>query len=209
MILGAKYWNADRALRFHVQTNNPTEEQLRKDELEEGKAPRGWLETCGPTSAVNGSDAVSDIQMSVTTPGGYSPQPEEVLADYFNDPANYEKFDKVRGDLNETVVQGNRIPNLYPLALREVFGVRAEFYLTLTRADVIANILAGRAVMVCLKNPGHYIAAVAYDTDTDEIIYHDSWPARTNTDGYALRMGATEYAANVQDCAVVIYGGKA
>lgn len=201
----AKYAN-DRS-RLHVQTNNPTEEQLRKDELEEGGDVKGWLETCGPTAMVNCLDALG-IDIKITTPGGYFPQPEEVAADYLNDPANYEKFRNIRPDLDFSKVQGNRIPNLYPLAAKEVFGAEAIFYLSRGWDLIVSDLILGYTVQLCLKNPGHYIAAVDFDRATEEIIYHDSWPGRTGTDGFRLRMGRAEYDANVQDAVIVYTGGK-
>jgi hypothetical protein len=200
-------FSTDRA-RLHVQTNNPTEEQLRKDELEEGGEVKGWLETCGPTAMVNCLDALG-VDIAVATPGGYAPQPEEVASDYFNDPANYPKFHKVRDDLGFDKVQGNRIPNLYPHAAKELFATEAIFFLARSWNEIVSDLLAGYAVQLCLKSPGHFIAAVDYDPTSGEIIYHDSWPARTGTDGFRLRMGLAEYEANVQACAIVYTGGKA
>jgi len=202
----AKY-STDRS-RLHIQTNNPTEEQLRKDELEEGGEVKGWLETCGPTAMVNCLDALG-VDIEITTPGGYKPQPEEVAADYFNDPANYAKFRKIRNDLGFDRVQGNRIPNLYPLAAKELFATEALVFLMRSWNEIVADLIAGYADQLCLKEPGHFIAAVDYDPTTGEIIYNDSHPARTGTDGFRLRMGLAEYEANVQACVIVYTGGKA
>lgn len=200
------YWN-DRN-RPHVQTNNPTEEQLRKDELEEGGDVKGWLETCGPTAMVNCLDALG-VDIEIVTPGGFKPQPEEIAADYFNDPRNYGKFSRIRSDLDFSAMPGNRIPNLYPLAAMDVFGARGMFYLARGWDLVVADLILGYTAQLCLKNPGHYIAAVGFDKTTGEIIYHDSWPGRTGTDGFALRMGRDEFARNVQDAVIVYTGGKA
>jgi hypothetical protein len=198
-IAGARFWN-DRS-RFYTQVNNPTEEQLRKAGV------GSWLETCGPTAAVNCLAAVGHT-LDIHCPGPYRPQPEEVLTDYFNDPRNYEALRAERSDVRPDALQGNRVPQYYPLAVREVFGAHARFMFLHSWRAVTEYLAAGWAVQLCLKNPGHYLAAVAYDSAADEIIYHDSWPARVGGDGFARRMKREEYEQNVQNY-VVLYGGSA
>jgi len=197
MIRGAPHW-ADRS-RYYTQTNNPTEEQIRKS------GARSWLETCGPTAAVNCLAALG-CAIDIRCPGPYRPQPEEVLADFFNDPRNYEALQKERTDIAPASLPGNRVPQYYPLAVREVFGVQAGFAWVKDWIALVDYLVTGKAVQFCLKSPGHYLAAVAYDDMTDEIIYHDSWPARVGGDGFACRMALAEYQTNVQPFAV-IYGG--
>jgi hypothetical protein len=196
MIYGAPYWS-DRE-RYYSQTNNPTEEQLRKAQL------KGWLETCGPTAAINCLAAMG-ASLDIVCPGPYRPQPEEVLADYLNDPRNYAKLRAERSDIDPVDIQGNRVPQYYAAAVADVFGYPARFVWT-SRAGVVEFLKAGYAVQICLKSPGHYLAAVAYDDATDEIIYHDSWPARVGGDGFARRMSRAEYEINVKQFAIV-YGG--
>lgn len=165
MIHGLKKWT-DKDTYF-IQTNNPTEEILRK---EDGK---GFLESCGPTTAVNLMAARGDI-VNITCPGIYHPQPEEVLTDYFNDPINYPIFEKVRKDLNIKDFMNNRIPQLYPIALLHVFNVKALFeWENLRRMVWLLDHNIG--LMVCLKNPGHYIGIVAYNGFTKELCYREPW----------------------------------
>lgn len=196
MIHGPRYWN-DRE-RYYTQVNNPTEEQLRKAGVS------GWLETCGPTAAVNCLGALG-ADLTITCPGRYRPQPEEVLADYLNDPANYGALRAARPDVDPSEIQGNRVPQDYPVAVREVFGVRVQYLESLGWLGVVGQIRAGHSVQICLIKPGHYLAAVAWDEVTNELIYHDSWPARVGGDGFCRRMSRDAYEGNVRPY-VIIYG---
>ena len=189
MIVGARYWD-DRE-RYYSQVNNPTEEQLRKH------GTGSWLETCGATAAVTCLAALG-YNLEVICPGAYRPQPEEVLADYLNDPRVYGELLKVRPDWDPKAAPGNRVANYYPYAVMAVFRAQAEYIPAINREGVIGHLLRCHAVQVCLKPPGHYVAAVAYDKATEEIIYHDPWPGRKPSwggDGFGRRMTKTEEAA--------------
>jgi len=194
MIRGARYWN-DRT-RYCVQTNNPTEEQLRKH------GTGSWLETCGPTAAVNCLGALG-VNLAIVTPGGYVPQPEEVLADWFNDPANYQILRAARPDVDPAATPSNRVPQDYPPAVRAVFGAQGEYSESATWAHVAGWLKEGAAVQICLASPGHYLAAVAYGELTDELLYHDSWPARVGGDGFCKRMKSDEYLRSVKNFCIV------
>lgn len=164
MIYGCKHWNDSDC--FYVQTNNPTEEILQKTGVVR------YLETCGPTSAVNCLAAMGH-KVTIDTPGGYQPQPEEILNDFFNDPRNYWELKKERNDINPADYLGNEIAQYYPLAIKRVFGVRCRFVFASWR-DIIENLKEGQACQICFKVPGHFVAAVAFDDETQEIIYNDS-----------------------------------
>jgi hypothetical protein len=168
IMTGLLYWDDEDT--YYSQVNNPTEQILRK---EDGKE---WLETCGPTAAVNIIAAMGRT-VKVTCPGGYEPQPEEVLSDWFHDPANYKRMKNLRDGVDPGVWMGNEIPQYYPAAVWDVFGVTGTFAWGCDPAIVKGALRAGRGVMVCLKNPGHYIAFVAYDGD--EFVYRDPWPGNT------------------------------
>jgi hypothetical protein len=192
MIYGAKYWN-DPA-RYYKQTNNPTEALLAKM----GKG----LETCGPSSAVNCLAALG-YTLEVAYPGGYVPQPEEILSDYMNDPRNYPKLRAARADIDPAKMPGNRVPQYYPLSVREVFNAKAEYTYAASWDAIKKHFKAGNAVQICLEKPGHYLAGVAFDPVTDELIYHDPCPERTGKGGRALRMGHEEYLTNVKNFCIV------
>jgi len=196
MIVGAKYWN-DRS-RYYVQTNNPTEEILRKED------GAGYLESCGGSSAVNCIAALG-VNAEIKCPGGFVLQADEVAVDYFNDPRNYDKFRKIRPGVDPASYMGNRIPQYYPLMAKEVFGVKAEYFDNLTWGKLEQWLSMRDAAQICLKEPGHFLAVVAKDMLTDEVIYHDSWPARVGGDGFCKRMRKDEFVANVKNFCIVYY----
>ncbi|MFA5335689.1 MAG: hypothetical protein WC324_02090 [Candidatus Omnitrophota bacterium] len=196
VIVGAKYWN-DRS-RYYVQTNNPTEEMLRK---EDGK---GFLESCGGSSSAN-CIASLGFDVEIKCPGGFVLQADEVAVDFFNDPRNYEKLRRLRPGIDPSAIQGNRIPQYYPLMAKEVFGVKAEYFESLTWNKLEQWLALGSAVQICLKEPGHFLAVVAKDLVTDEIVFHDSWPARVGGDGFSKRMGKSEFDTNVKNFCIVYW----
>ena len=167
MIVGLKKWNDP--VTAYIQTNNPTEEILRKL-----NAPTK-LESCGPTAATMLCAAIG-ADTSIVTPGGYMPQPEEILFDYFNDPRNALTLLRIRRDVDPGKYMGNEVPQFYTAAVPAVFGVPAYFRERIS-IDVIQEALeVNHGVMVTLRSPGHYIAIVALDIDTGEVIYNDPWP---------------------------------
>ena len=186
MIKGVKFWNARDC--YFVQTNNPTEEILRK------RSDGVWLVSCGPSAAVT-CIAVMGFDVEVKTPGDYKPQSEEVLMDFFNDPRNYPALQKVRPETPPDMWHGNEIPQFYPVAVQSVFGVKARFEWTAPFEKVIAELQAGKAVQLCLKNPGHYIAAVAYDDERNEVIFNDPWPRRfKDGNGFNRRLSKADFS---------------
>ena len=195
MIKGAKYWdNASKT--YYIQTNNPTESLLKTFYR---RVVKSWLETCGPTAACSCLGALG-YDLEISTPGSYRPQHEEVLSDYLNDPKTLEEREKVREGVSH--IPGGRIPQFYPLAVMRVFGAKGEFQ-WLHNFDKIAGYLSqGKTVQLCLRNPGHYIAAVAYDDTNEELIYNDPWPGRTGK-GFNLRMKRSEYDKNVTNYIIV------
>jgi len=199
MIVGAKYWN-DRD-RYFIQTNNPTEEILRKAGV------KSWLVSCGPTAAVNCLAAMG-FNVTIRCPGGYEPQPEQALMDYFNDPRNYPNLRLARQDTDPAEWNGNEVPQFYPVAVPDVFGVPTRFVWISDFSKIAELLRSGRAVQLCLKDPGHYIAAVAWDENRQEVIFNDPWPGRfSDGNGFNRRMDEAEYCRNVKPFAVV-YGGN-
>lgn len=197
MITGAKLWR--RRDTYYSQENNPTEaynKALLDVRVE-------WLESCGPTSAVNCLAAMG-FSVDIQCPGVYKPQPEEVLMDFFNDPRNGPALDKIR-EVSDDIPE-NRVPQYYPYGVKQVFGVDAEFRWGLKFQTIVELVGKGHAIQICLKNPGHYIAVVAVDYRTEELIYNDSWPSRfDDRDGFNRRMGRSGYEANVQPY-YILYG---
>jgi hypothetical protein len=78
-----------------------------------------------------------------------------------------------------------------------VFKANGAFFWNTSFDNVVKVVAKGQAVQICLKVPGHYLAVVAYDPDTKELIYRDPWPNRVPTwegDGFNRRMGEIEWA---------------
>jgi hypothetical protein len=194
MISGAKFYD-DRE-RYYIQTNNPTEVILSKIKGSE------FLESCGPSAMVN-CIAPMGYPVEITCPGRYKPQPEEVAMDFFNDPRNNQKLYAIRTGVAN--FPGNRIPQYYPLAAKEVFNVKAVFKWG-DPSDAIAPLMVGQSVQMCLRNPGHFLAFVAYDDETQEFIYNDSWPARVGGNGFNVRMPLQAARDELQSY-MIIYGG--
>jgi hypothetical protein len=87
-----------------------------------------------------------------------------------------------------------------------VFGVKATFQFGNDFNKIASYLANGNAVQLCLINPGHYIAAVAYDDEKQEIIFNDPWPGRfADQNGFNRRMGRAEVAANVKTF-FIVYG---
>ncbi|NVP23961.1 hypothetical protein [Treponema phagedenis] len=194
MIKGVKFWNAREC--YFVQTNNPTEEILRK------RSDGVWLVSCGPSAAVT-CIAAMGFDVEVKTPGGYAPQSEEVLMDFFNDPRNYPTLQKVRPETPPDVWHGNEVPQFYPVAVTAVFGVKARFEWRAVFETVASELQNGKAVQLCLKKPGHYIAAVAYDDVADEVIFNDPWPRRfKDGNGFNRRLSKADFS-NVKPFRIV------
>jgi hypothetical protein len=200
MIRGTTLWNNRDC--YYVQTNNPTEEYLRKN----GKG--NWLVSCGASAGVTCIASMGN-EVTVTCPGAYRPQSDEVLMDYFNDPRNYEILKKIREETPPDSWNGNEVPQFYPAAVSAVFGVKAEFLWGNDFGRIVSFLQAARAVQLCLVKPGHYIAAVAYDDERREIVFNDPWPGRfSDGNGFNRRLGEAECKANVKSF-MIVYGGAA
>jgi hypothetical protein len=128
--------------------------------------------------------------------------------DFFNDPRNYDALKKARPDTPPEVWHGNEVPQFYPVAVPAVFGIKAEFQWGADLGKVAAFLESGKAVQLCLVKPGHYVAAVAYDSEKREIIYNDPWPLRfPDKNGFNRRMGEAECKANLKPF-IIVYGGR-
>jgi hypothetical protein len=194
--------HADDRTLYYVQTNNPTEEILRKVGFAHP------LQSCGPTAAVRCMAALGRA-VAVRTSGRYLPQPDEVLMGWFNDPVNYLALRALpvpalfRADPSE--IPGNRIAPWYPLAVREVFGNPCGFVDGLMdwRA-LVEQLQLGRTAQLCLVDPGHFIPVVKYDAAADALVYDDPWPNRHPTGiGWHCAMTKDEYLGNVKPFALV------
>jgi hypothetical protein len=197
-ILGAAFWK-DRKNAYFTQENNSIEHIL-KCRLAEGAS---WLETCGPTASLN-CQASLGREVGIRTKGGYRPQPEDLLATYFNDPRNFDSMRKEWSGLDPEELPGNEVAQWYPLAVREVFGNSCEFVGGLGFEEAARHIREGRAIQVCLRSPGHFIALVAYDEESSEFVIKDGWASRwPDGDGFCKRLSRSDYEANVKSLSLV------
>jgi hypothetical protein len=167
-IIALPRWNDPRA--YYSQTNNVVEAILQKT----GANRR--LESCGPTAAVMLLDAIGKLKLT-KTPGGWEPQPEDLLAAWMNDPRNADAMRLFRDDIDPADIMGNEVPQWYEPAIDDVFGVPAKFHPGVSLDAIVRALMANRGVLVTLKSPGHYVGIVAIDTTAAEVIYHDPWPA--------------------------------
>jgi len=197
-ISGSPFWN-DRKRAYFTQENNPIEHVL-KCRLPAGVS---WLETCGPTTSLNCQASIGR-EIDIGTRGGYRPQPENVLACYFNDPHNFDAMRAAWPGLDPERVLGNEVAQWYPLAVREVFGNPCEFVGEVAFEDAVDAVCSGRALQVCLRRPGHFIALVAFDDERSEFIIKDGWASRwPDGDGFCKRLPRSEYEANVKPLCLV------
>ena len=195
MIEGARYWN-DRT-HYYIQTNNPTEQALKTY----GKGV--WLVSCGPTAAINCIAALG-ADVTVRSPSGkWAFQPEECLLDFMLDPRNEPKLNAIRN--LDASISNQEVPQYYPYAVNMLFGVTSRFLFTDKFQTIAAHIKGHGTAQICLKSPGHYLAAVAIEEERGELIYNDSWPQRhSDSNGFHRVMTKKEYEEECQPY-VILY----
>lgn len=192
MILGQSGLNVPKIYHFTQKNNVP--------ETVFAKIFKKHFESCGNTSAAMGSCMmmVDPYDIYVVKEGHWQCQPEDYLFLYLNDVSNYKKFLKARPNLNPKKYPGNRVPQYYPVALRECFGIEAIFTWSHGKEYWIKQIRRKNVVQICLKKPGHYRILHNYDTETDEFIYSDPLY------GFYKRINAVEQSKNAKDFSIVI-----
>jgi len=204
IILGAKYFN-DSDLIYYIQTNNTTEAILKKLGI------KGYLETCGPTCLVICCAALIGKDVEVRYPGGYLISIEDGGMSFFHNKNNYKLFREIDNQISPPKYRvdpantmNNRVPWFYPTAAKELYGIEAEYISRNLWWEVRDYLLDGNSVQLLLEDPGHFIAAVAYDKKTDDVLYVDPWPDRvTPTDGHLTRMKHGEFVENVRPHIIV------
>jgi len=183
---------------YITQTNNPTETLLGKIRLHTPGLTA--LQSCGPSSAAMAIAAIHGYDFLIMkTRGGYEPQPEEVLMDFFNDPRNEGEFLKIRNNFNHKRINFNEVPQYYPYAVSKVFGIKAIFQWGAKFDEICKEIRKGHSIQIALKNPGHYITVVGCNPENQSLIYHDPWPQRfSDGNGYKKMMSFDELQNNVK-----------
>ena len=64
---------------------------------------------------------------------------------------------------------------------------------------IIEELKLGRTLQVCFKNPGHYVALVNYEEETDKIVYNDSLK------GFNLRAQSSGFLSLLEPYAILYY----
>lgn len=182
MIYGCKFWN-DGA-RYYTQENNPIERYLQL------LGNKSWYESCGCSSAATCCEKTRPV-FSVSCIGTYRPQADQIIWDYLNDPRN-----KHLPDLEPIArtLPGNRIGSLYPIAVWDLFSIRAETVYKVDKEVLVSALKDGCAVQCALADSYHFIAVVAWDSDTGAFIYDDSAPGLTyGKVGHNLTLDPSEF----------------
>jgi hypothetical protein len=188
MIFGAKnYIHRETPGFWATQTRNTVEKTYRLliTEIKKKYPDVKWsyLETCGASAAANCLIAV-DKEVRITCPGGYRPQLDCMIAEFFNDPNNEKVLNSI--GYNSAMIQNNRVMAAYPLAVSKVSGHQCELVELKTFKETIDYFKNGYAIQMCLKTPGHYICCILYDDEAKKIGCIDSWPERTGSHYFTI-----------------------
>ena len=203
MINGANFW--DDTDRYYKQSNNAVEFILSRYHAKVSAV------ACGPSSAVNCIAAMGE-GVDIVTFGGWSAQPEDILTLWFHDYRNWPRLAQIRKETDPATSKysPHEVPQYYPEAVKRVFGMNAQFSWGASFDRVVGFVSEGYPIMLNHKpdrsKPGHYVAIVAYDTNNDELIYHDSWPEGIPShSGWGLRMPRDRFA-EFEDYGVIFEG---
>lgn len=193
---------------FYTQENNPTETLLGKI------LGRVYLESCGPTAAANLVQSIFKALKVIVALGKrrniYDIPLDEVIMDYFNNPGNFEKFNKIREYKGFKKIPFNEIPQYYPVMFRELFGLESQFKWNVTFDKVVDLLSAKYGVMICFKKPGHFVGVGKVYPETREIEYRDSWkgnyfPKRLKgTSGFNRKVKWSEIEKNLKNFYITV-----
>lgn len=182
---------------FQIQNDNAIDEYNRKTIKEN---PEWYLESCGVSACITCINYLIEGQLSDIKVGNGVITPEDVLWCWMNNKNNYDLMRESRPlDLNYFVP--NRVPQYYPIAVKTLFNIKAEFiYDNFNR--VIDEIKKGNTIQLCLIKPGHYISAVNYNKEKDEIICKDP---NIKNNGKFDRINREVYKNNVKPYIIIYY----
>jgi len=168
---GILYWN-DRKIRYE-QTENAVEAIIKKVRKQDG-SKIGYLENCGPSSCATILEGMGFLNINnyFRFPTGESIQMDDAISIYMNDPRHDHLFKS--GDVFD-----NEYIDCYITVAKNLFGVDAKRWTNNTFDSWASQLIIGNGVQAVLKNPGHYIALIAYDPKKDVIYFHDPWGARS------------------------------
>jgi hypothetical protein len=196
MIVGAARW-AERTT-WYIQDNDILEELRRK------LGDTHVRQSCGSDAACSCLEAAGwDLSgaLATRTPAGYVAPPDDLITEYLNNPRNYDLLRRETG-IDPTLQPNNRHAAMLVIAARELWGIQGSRAIDLSAARIADHLGRHCAVQACLTPPGHYIAVVAYDKATGEMIYNDSWHTRKpwwQGDGFNRRMTSEEEVSIVAE----------
>lgn len=171
------------------------------------------LQSCGPNASGSCMEAVgyyfdrAPLATVAPGPGRYVFPADDMETEWLNNPRNY----RMMVGVDPWREPNHRHARLYPICVRELWGIRATWINSFSmERDALRHLRKGRALQVCLKPPGHYIALVGYDEATGEYIANDSWASRPRVPalpprGFNFRMTENEVKSIASE-AVVYYG---
>ena len=195
---------------FWLQTRSSWESALKAHAIEliNSTSGKDWLETCGSHSAVNCLTAVNPDPSTLEShgPGGDTPRVPDVLTDYFNRPSNQSKFSVIVPGVDFDRVFENEFAQLYPLAVKEVFGVDCSYQENHSWDELVTLVKAGKAIQIVFIHPGHFVAVVGYDDFTKTLSYIDP-NDRTHPDGnwFDCPLDQKTHDENVKDH-IIVFG---
>ena len=197
MITGVKNWN-DRSVRYE-QNENATESIIKKVLRENGITKKGWLESCGASAFCTIMEAMGFLtEADYPVLNGETIQFDDWIMMYMNDP----KRDRIF--LKGTTFDNHVFRN-YPKLAEKLFPTCVPVYKHWDWKDITAEITKGHGAQICLKNPSHYIAGLAYNDIEDVILYSDSWTGRKDlvNGGWHEKLTKEDYDDNTFSSSVV------
>ncbi len=219
MVVGARnfenndlwYVQARQISNGKIVPNSAIENLLMMDDLQddlhdgEELLPKLWLESCKCHSNYNA------LLATRLDPAGFEAdvkgrlrgvRPPDYLCVWMNTPQNRGKL-----GITEKMLMANEHSELYPIAMRECFGVDNEYRPDHTWKEIADWVSGGSAVVASLKI-GHSIMFKAFDSGTGELIYVDPYPKNKTRTWMKMRMSRDTHAADIQSF-VNIYAPEA
>lgn len=162
----------------------------------------GYLETCGISSCITLINSLLPGQLKEIDVNGQKFRPKDILFIFMNNPENYRLFQRARPNMNLDYFVLNRIPQMYPVAVKLLWDIDAEFKWNDKFDNIVKELEKRNKIQLQLLNPGHYIACVDYDQEKKSLVCHD--PNTKNKDKYKY-IDEKEFDKNVAKWFIVYY----
>lgn len=172
MITGTKKWQ-DESIRY-IQTNAIIERFLA--DLKTAKQVSFWLESCNVSAACCGVESVGGewkVRLPALNGKNILSQKDIMFGFLYSDLGGKWKNDGIcENEVAENIVY----------AVNQLSTAKAKLIKTISATcveSIISSLKKGNACELSYTTRyggGHYICLVAYDDDTKEFIYYNSWP---------------------------------